>query len=437
VFGLVGAIAALAQPGAMPLAVIPALVGAVAGIVALLVMSRHFGVPAPTEPAGAGPAGDDAGDPPAGSTLSRFMRDRKGSGFDRRGFLLSSGAALGVAALAGGAGRQLLNTRFNVADARAKLRLPAPKSPAPPLPAGVDLKLPQLTPFTTSNRDFYRVDTAIVLPQVSPDTWQLKIHGRVAKPMTLSFDELVSRGLVERDITLTCVSNEVGGNLAGHARWLGVPLGDLLREARPDPAADQVVTTSSDGWTCGTPTAACLNTADAMLAVGMNGQPLPVAHGFPVRMIVPGLYGYVSGTKWIVDLEVTTFGAFDPYWVRRGWKAQAPIKVASRIDTPRGLGEVPRGRPVKVAGVAWAQTRGIERVEVRVDDGPWQQAMLAAQANLDTWRQWVWDWTPTSPGLHRLQVRATDGDGTLQPERMQPPFPDGSTGWHDVVVTVT
>jgi DMSO/TMAO reductase YedYZ molybdopterin-dependent catalytic subunit len=423
-FGAVGAVAALTQPDAGPLAVLPSLVGAAAGVVALLAMVRNFRVPVPTGPA--------AAPPPTG-----LMRNRKHSGLDRRGFLLAGGAAFGVAVVAGGVGRQLLSTRFDVSKARALLRLPAPKSAAPPLPAGVDLKLPQLTPFTTSNRDFYRVDTALVLPQVDPDTWRLRIHGMVDKPLTLSFADLRARDLVERDITLTCVSNEVGGDLAGHARWLGAPLAALLDEVGVRPGADQVVTTSSDGWTCGTPTDACRKTPDAMLAIGMNGEPLPIAHGFPVRMLVPGLYGYVSGTKWIVDMELTTFAAFDPYWVKRGWKAQGPIKVMSRIDTPRGLSQVPAGRTVKVAGVAWAQTRGIARVEVRVDGGPWQQATLAPQANLESWRQWVWDWTPTSAGLRTVQVRATDGDGTTQPEAMRPPFPDGATGWHDVVVTVT
>jgi DMSO/TMAO reductase YedYZ molybdopterin-dependent catalytic subunit len=436
-FGAVGAVAALAAPGAGPLTVIPSVVGAVAGIVALAALTRQFGGAAPTGPAGEGPVEDAAHASPAGSPLSRFMQDRKGPGFNRRGFLISSGAALGVAVAAGGAGRRLLDQRFNVADARARLRLPAAKSPAPPLPAGVDLKLPQLTPFTTTNRDFYRVDTAIVLPQVDPATWQLRIHGRVRRELTLDFDQLSSRDLIERDITLTCVSNEVGGNLAGHARWLGAPLRDLLMEAGVDPAADQVVTTSADGWTCGTPTKACLTTPDAMLAVAMNGEPLPIAHGFPVRMIVPGLYGYVSGTKWIVDMELTTFDAFDPYWVKRGWKSEGPIKVASRIDTPRGLSETRAGRTVKVAGVAWAQTRGIGKVEVRVDRGPWQQATLAPQANVDTWRQWVWDWNPTRSGLATLEVRATDRDGVVQTETRRPPFPDGATGWHNVVVTVT
>jgi DMSO/TMAO reductase YedYZ molybdopterin-dependent catalytic subunit len=431
-FGVLGAAAALAQPGATALAVAPSLVGAVAGIVALAALMRRLRGPAPTGPAGGEPAEDAAPGPSAGPPL---MRNRKG--FDRRGFLLTSGAALGVAVTAGGAGRQLLGQRFDVAKARAAVRLPAPASPAPPLPAGVDLELPQLTPFTTSNRDFYRVDTALVLPQVDPETWQLRIHGMVDRPMTLGYEDLLARDLIERDITLTCVSNEVGGTLAGHARWLGAPLAALLDEAGARRGADQVVTTSADGWTCGTPTEACLRTPDAMLAVGMNGQPLPVSHGFPVRMLVPGLFGYVSGTKWMVDLELSTFDAFDPYWVRRGWKAQAPIKLMSRIDTPRGLSETKAGKTVRVAGVAWAQTRGIDRVELRVDGGPWQPAELAAQANENTWRQWVWEWRPDAPGLRTLQVRATDGNGVVQPEKRMSPFPEGATGWHDVVVTVT
>nr|MDP9462021.1 molybdopterin-dependent oxidoreductase [Actinomycetota bacterium] len=336
--------------------------------------------------------------------------------------------------VAGGVGRAL-HSRFDVAAARDAIALPAPASPAPALPAGVDLQLPGLTPFTTRNADFYRVDTALVLPQVPPEQWKLRITGRVGRELTLSYDDLLARDLIERDITLTCVSNEVGGNLAGHARWLGVPLRDLLDEVQPDDGADQVLSTSVDGWTCGTPTELCRTTEGAMLAVAMNGEPLPVAHGFPVRMIVPGLYGYVSGTKWITEMRLTSFADVDPYWVRRGWKAQAPIKVMSRIDTPRGLSEHPRGT-VRIAGVAWAQTRGVARVECRVDGGPWQTATLAASGGTDTWRQWFWNWPADEPGLHTLEVRATDGAGTTQTKRRAKPFPDGATGWHSVVVTV-
>jgi DMSO/TMAO reductase YedYZ molybdopterin-dependent catalytic subunit len=257
----------------------------------------------------------------------------------------------------------------------------------------------------------------------------------VDRELTLDYDALLARRLVERDITMTCVSNEVGGTLAGTARWLGAPLADLLREAGVRDGADQLVSTSSDGMTIGTPTAVVLDGRDALLAVGMNGEPLPLEHGFPVRMIVPGLYGYVSGTKWLVDLELTTFDAKDPYWVQRGWDQQAPIKTASRIDTPKPFAQVTAGR-VAVAGVAWAQHRGIAKVEVRVDGGPWEAARLAREPSTDLWVQWVYEWAATA-GSHTLAVRATDRTGATQPEERARPFPNGSTGWASTVVTVS
>ena len=239
---------------------------------------------------------------------------------------------------------------------------------------------------------------------------------------------------MERDITLACVSNEVGGDLVGHARWLGAPLADLLREAGVDPRADQVLSTSADGMTISTPTAALLDGRDAMLAVAMNGEPLPVEHGFPVRMVVPGLYGYVSATKWVVDLELTRFADARAYWTDRGWREQAPVLTMSRIDTPRpGRGLAP-GRVV-IAGVAWAQPRGVEAVEVRVDGAPWRAARLAGGAGDDAWRQWVLDWD-AAPGRHRIEVRATDRTGQVQTELRAEPFPEGATGWHSVEVTV-
>jgi DMSO/TMAO reductase YedYZ molybdopterin-dependent catalytic subunit len=240
--------------------------------------------------------------------------------------------------------------------------------------------------------------------------------------------------MIERYATLACVSNEVGGDLIGNARWLGVPVKDLLDEAGPLDGADQVVSRSVDGFTAGTPTAAFLDGRDAMLAVGMNGEPLPVAHGFPVRLVVPGLYGYVSATKWLAELELTSFADYDAYWVRRGWARQAPVKTQSRIDTPRSRATLRRGRVV-VAGVAWAQHRGVSGVEVRVDDGPWRAASLGAVPSIDTWRQWTVEWD-APPGRHRLEVRATDNAGQVQPAEERPPEPDGATGWHHVDVTV-
>nr|WP_269809477.1 molybdopterin-dependent oxidoreductase [Kineosporia rhizophila] len=296
------------------------------------------------------------------------------------------------------------------------------------------LEVSGVSSFYTDPADFYRVDTALSVPKITTDDWKLRIHGMVGKELTLDFDDLLARPMVEHDITMTCVSNEVGGQLVGTARWLGVELAPLLREAGVDPDSDQLVGTSIDGMTIGTPVSAVLDGRAAMLAIAMNGEPLLPEHGFPCRMVVPGLYGYVSATKWLVDLELSRFDAFDPYWVRRGWDQQAPIKTSSRIDTPRPLSRTKAGT-VAVAGVAWAQQRGISKVEVRVDGGAWQEAELSAQVNDDLWRQWVWRWDAGS-GSHTLQVRAVDGDGEVQIEERAEPFPNGSSGWQSVVVTV-
>jgi DMSO/TMAO reductase YedYZ molybdopterin-dependent catalytic subunit len=273
-----------------------------------------------------------------------------------------------------------------------------------------------------------------VVPRVDPAEWKLTINGRVSTPLTLTFDELLKLPTIERYVTLACVSNEVGGDLIGNARWLGVPIADLLNRVQPDPAADQVVSFSVDGFTAGTPTAVLRDGRDAMLAIAMNGEPLPVEHGFPVRMVVPGLYGYVSATKWLARLELTTFADYDAYWVPRGWAQQAPIKTGSRIDRPQGGSRVAAGEVV-VAGVAWAQHRGVSKVEVRVDRGAWQSATLAAVASVDTWRLWSWRWNAT-PGAHVLEVRAFDNAGAMQIEAEAPPAPDGATGYHRVNVQV-
>ena len=256
----------------------------------------------------------------------------------------------------------------------------------------------------------------------------------VDREIALGFDDLLARPMIERDITIACVSNEVGGPYVGNARWIGAPLADLLREAGVHPDASQIVSRSSDGFTIGTPTAIVMDGRDAMLAVSMNGEPLPLEHGFPVRMLVPGLYGYVSAMKWLVDLELTTLDAYDAYWIERGWAKEAPVKTQSRIDTPTSGDRVAPG-PVAVAGVAWAQHRGIDRVEVRVDDGAWGPAELGTEDTIDTWRQWVYRWDATD-GSHALAVRATDGKGETQTSEVVPPYPDGATGHHTVHVEV-
>ncbi|HEX8095235.1 molybdopterin-dependent oxidoreductase, partial [Jatrophihabitans sp.] len=288
--------------------------------------------------------------------------------------------------------------------------------------------------FRTPVDYFYRIDTALTVPQLNPDTWKLRISGMVERPLTLTYADLLARPLVERWITLACVSNEVGGELIGNATFRGVLLADLLREAGISPASDQLVATSSDGMTIGSPTAVVTDGRDAMLAVGMNGEVLSTEHGFPVRMVVPGLYGYVSACKWITGLRATTFSDYQAYWVRGGWAARGPVKLASRIDRPVPPGAVKVGEPVPVAGVAWDQHVGVSKVEVQVDDGPWQQATLAPVPSVDTWRQWVYLWTPQSPGQHRLRVRAFDQNGTAQDARDTDPFPSGATGLHSVTV---
>ncbi|MQA87868.1 MAG: molybdopterin-dependent oxidoreductase [Streptosporangiales bacterium] len=418
--GLVGAVAAASRPDGGPIDALPALAGAAAGTAALLLLVR---------PLAHGRVAGGEVDARADATVA---------GIDRREFVrtlaLRGAGAVAVAAVAGGAGRALVRPRQNVTSSRTSLALPAPASPAPPIPAGADLDVPGLGRFVTTNADFYRVDTSLLLPQVPADKWTLRVHGMVSREIRLTYEELLRRPMVERDITLACVSNEVGGPYVGNARWLGIRLADLLREAGVDPRADQILSRSADGWTCGTPTEVVMDGRDALLAVAMNGDPLPVAHGFPARMVVPGLYGYVSATKWVVDLELTRFDRVAAYWAQRGWAEQAPIKTMSRIDTPRPGARPSAGR-VAVAGVAWAQHRGIERVEVRVDGGPWRRARLAAVPSLDTWRQWVYVWDAT-PGSHRLEARATDGTGRTQTGVQRPPVPDGATGWHSVDVDV-
>jgi len=423
VFGALGVAAALSRPVSGPVDAAPAVVGAAAGAAVLFLLARAAVDPSRTA---AGPGPQPVRPRPAGQS--------QGDWPGRRRFLLTAAGAAVLAAGGAGLGQVLLG-RFSVAAARDQIRLPAPAVTRPPVPPGAQLRVPGISAFTTPNASFYRVDTALSLPQVPPEQWRLRVHGMVARELDISFGELLRRPLTEADITLACVSNQVGGPYVGNARWLGASLAALLREAGVRRGADQILSTSADGWTCGTPIETVLDGRDALLAVGMNGQPLPVAHGFPARMVVPGLYGYVSATKWVTDLEITTFAAQRAYWVQRGYAAQAPIKTESRIDVPKPLAQLKAGRTA-VAGVAWAPHRGLDAVQVRAGNGPWQQARLAAVPGLDTWRQWVWLWDAT-PGLHQLQVRATDGTGAIQPARRVPIFPNGATGRDTVTVTVT
>ena len=443
--GLVAAAAAVSRPAASAFDALPSLIGAAAGLGALVLLLRPLTASQPQpQLAGAGvaegsvPVGGSvpATAPGAGMLPDALAKtDRKGAGFDRRSFLLTSALTAAVAAAAGGAGRAILARRFDVSASRKALRLPTPASPAPALPPTVEVGVPGVTPFITPNADFYRVDTALLVPQLSTEDYRLRVRGRVDRELELTFDDLLKRPMIERDITISCVSVEVGGKLNGTARWLGVPVKDLLEEAGVRAGANQVVSRSIDGMSIGTPTESLLDGRDAMLAIAMNGEPLPAEHGFPVRMVVPGLYGYVSATKWVTELELTSFDDFDPYWVERGWDSQAPVKTFSRIDTPTAT-RPPVAGTVPVAGIAYAQHRGISQVEVRVDGGAWQQARLGDEGSIELWRQWVFNWQ-AEKGPHRLEVRATDGPGQVQPEERVPPFPGGATGWHSVLVTVT
>ncbi len=333
----------------------------------------------------------------------------------------------------GGAGRWIASYRARSID----IALPAPTDPAPKLPVGLDAKVPGISPFQTSRGDFYRVDTRLTLPIVDVDSWSLTIDGDVDKEVTFTFDDLAAMNLIERDITLTCVSNDVGGTYVGSARWLGVPLRDLLDRAGIDSTrADQILSTDVDGMTIGTPFDLATDGRDAMIAIGMNGQSLPREHGFPARMVVPGLYGFISATKWISRITLTTYAETDSYWTQRKWATDAPIKISSRIDTPKPLSTIDPGRTV-IGGVAWAQHQGgIARVEVRIDGGGWQEARLGPSAGQDYWRQWYLPWT-AEPGQHSLAVRAVTGDDDQQTAARMTPFPEGSSGIQEIVVTVS
>jgi DMSO/TMAO reductase YedYZ molybdopterin-dependent catalytic subunit len=460
-FAFIGLWAALTRPGSTADYLWPTLVGAAAGAFTLARLANAAGRlsappvirPAPARapdkltppelpgpPAETGPPAEmsppAASEPGTGSSFTFLPNpDDQGPprGPARRQFLVGSGIAAAAAVAGTVAGRQLA-TRRDVTLARGALRFPRPAVAAPPLPAGSDLHIPGLSSFITPNDSFYRVDTALLLPQVDPSTWQLRIHGMVQREVTITFAELLRRPLIEAYVTLTCVSDPVGGPYVGNAKWLGAHLADLIRQARPRAGASQLLCTSVDGFTSGTPLQVVLDGRDALLAVAMNDTALPVAHGFPARMVIPGLYGYVSATKWVTDIEVTTFADATAYWATRGWSQQAPIKTESRIDVP-AIGSTLRPGPTQVAGVAWAQHKGVAAVEVRVDRGPWHEARLAAVPDIDTWRQWVWEW-PATPGRHLIEARATDKTGYTQTAVQAQPAPNGASGYPSAAVTV-
>lgn len=415
----------ITRAGASMADLIPLVIGTLAGLWALRYLTN----------AGQGVGGKVGRGTPQGSSTLASDAEKSVSFASRREFLLRSALVAGAAVVVG-VGGTILSTARNAAVAvRNALKLPSPKVPAAPLPAGVQAPVAGVTPFITPNADFYRIDTALIVPEIDPSQWKLRVHGMVEEEFTISFEELLAADLVETYLTLTCVSNVVGGNLIGNAKWLGYPLREVLARAKPKAGADMVLSTSSDGFSASTPLPVLQDSRNALLAVGMNGEPLPLEHGFPVRMVVPGLYGYVSATKWVVDLEVTTFAENAGYWTSRGWSSHGPIKSSSRVEVPRALARVPAGQ-VAIGGSAWAQHQGISKVEVQLDNGAWQLATIAAEASVDTWRQWSYVWDGATSGTHNVQVRAYTTDGTLQTETQSPPEPDGSTGWHSITFTV-
>lgn len=416
----VGVAASAGRGGAGPSAPVPTLAAAATAAVLLVALVR-------LARAGWGP-------PPATAAIpdDRVVSARVAVAESRRRFLVAS-MGTGVMSLAVGRLALWLRQQAAVTAERLGVVLPRPAVPAPPVPAAVEVGTPGVAPFITPTSEFFRIDTALRIPRVDPDRWRLRVTGYVQRPLTLDYEELLARPLVESVATIACVSNEVGGDLVGTARWLGCRLDDLLAEAGVRPRADQVVGVSVDGFTAGFPTAV-LDGRDALVAVGMNGEPLPPRHGFPARLVVPGLYGYVSATKWLTEIRLTRFDEFEGYWIPRGWAREAPVKAMSRIDTPRPGARLVAGRAVPVAGVAWAPVAGVAAVEVQLDDGPWVPATLGREYSGTTWRQWVTTVT-LDAGEHRLRVRATDNTGATQTGQARPPAPDGATGWHTVRVT--
>ncbi len=413
--GVLGCIAVLSRPGAAALDMIPTVAGAACGVAALRLLTRRFwsGLEDPKDP-------EDSAD-----------HDEPNAGRRRLVML----GLLGFGVVSGVVGAVITRLVHSVAADRNSFTLPRPRTSAPPIPADVQPNGVALPSFVTASADFYRVDTALSVPQLSHGDWRLRIHGMVDREGTYSFNDLADFDVVEMVTTLTCVSNPVGGGLISTGVWIGYRVADLLARAGVHADADMLLSTSIDGFTAGTPVEALTDGRDALLAVGLNGQALPIEHGYPARLVVPGLYGYVSATKWVVEMELTRFDRAAAYWTRMGWAPRAPIKTESRIDVPKGGQTVPMG-PVVFGGVAWAQNRGVRAVEVRIDDGGWQSAERGASYSNQTWRLWSFPWQAKSPGKHTITVRATDNTGTVQTADQVDTVPDGATGWHTVHFTV-
>lgn len=439
--------AALSRPLATASHLVPAVAAAVVGLTALALLLRPPGVVAvlrrlgarrghPTEteatddPVTATDSPSDPADPGGEDGAHTAVAADDQPRASRRVVLLTSGLVAAAAAVMGVAGEKVIAFRTRIGN----VTLPPPADPIPALPAGLENRFSGISNFQTSTASFYRVDTNLSIPVVPVDDWTLTIDGDVENSFSLTFEELSAMPLIERDITMTCVSNDVGGRYVGAARWLGVPLKDLMDRAGVGSGADQIFSTAVDGFTISTPLEVALDGRDAMVAIGMNGGPLPAEHGFPARLITPGIYGFVGATKWLSRLTLTTYAEKAAYWTKKDWATDAPIKIAARIDTPKPLATVPKGRTV-IGGVAWAQTRGIKGVEVRIDGGEWQKAKLGPDAGVDYWRQWYLPWDAPS-GSHMLAVRAISLDGEVQTAVRAAPFPEGSSGIQEIVVNV-
>ena len=405
----VAAVAVLTRPTVEPVDVVPSLVTALVGVGSLWLLDRRARYEA-----------EESDEPTEEAT-----------GPHRRGVVIGIGVMVAFASALGGAGRWIQGYRARAED----IDLPAAADPARPLPKGLDDQVPGITEWVTPNEDFYRVDTRLDTPVVNTDDWTLTIDGDVENEVTITFDELLEMPMIERDITLTCVSNSVGGEFVGGARWLGVPLQDLLDLAGVGSKADQILSTDFDGMTISTPLALATDGRDAMVCVGMNGEQLPREHGFPVRMVVPGLYGFISATKWLTRLTLTTYDDEQAYWTDRDWATDAPIKISARIDTPRALAKLDSGENI-IGGIAWCQQAGgVGVVEVQVDGGGWKQATLGPDGGNDYWRQWYYRWD-AEPGQHSIAARVTSGGGEMQSPARANPFPDGASGIHQYSVTV-
>jgi DMSO/TMAO reductase YedYZ molybdopterin-dependent catalytic subunit len=421
-------LAAWFRPASAPFDIVPAFVTAIVGVVTITGLRALI----PNLPTPGAVTGTATGEAKAESPLDHTAYAKGSAGTPaRRNFLLgAAGVTVGAAAL-GTLGQKLAVP----ATLPSSVALPTPQNTLAPLPTGIEGKVKGVSQFSTPIKEFYRVDTALVIPRIDVDSWKLEIGGKVDNKLSITFDELLKMPMIEKDITLNCVSNEVGGPYISSTRWLGVRVRDLLERAGIQDGVDQILSESTDGMTISTPVEALTDDRDALIAVAMNGAPLPARHGFPARMVTPGLYGFVGATKWLTKLTATTYAAEQAYWTKRDWLTDGTVKTQARIDTPAGLATQPAGK-IAIGGVAWAQTRGITEVEVRVDGGEWQKATLGPDGGTDYWRQWFWVWD-AKPGRHDLTVRAKDGTGEFQTEKRADPFPGGASGWHSIVVIIS